>query len=120
VSRFDGQVELSYPAIASDGTVIVGGEDNVFAVSEDACEGQLYDLHWPEDLYGDGIVNFRDFALYASELFSCTHGFWGCPFSSNNVYGRVYVSGDLNRDYYVDYFDFSDLKILVDRWLRTD
>ena len=126
LSRFEGPmglVGLAHSAISSDGTVIVSSGDKVFAVSEEACDGQLYDLHWPEDLYGDGIVNFRDFALYASEMFKCTSNapwYYDYGYYIEYVPGKVYLPGDLNRDYCVDCFDFSDLKILVDRWLRTE
>jgi outer membrane protein assembly factor BamB len=121
LSRFEGEKGLNYPAIASDGTLIVSDANKVWAIGGHGCEGQKYDLHWPEDLYGDGIVNFLDFALYVSDRLKCTD--FTNPYSQtlcDYTTERVYFTGDINRDYYVDSYDFSDLKMLADRWLRVD
>ena len=113
LSRFEGEVGLNYPAITSDGTVIVSDANKVWAVGGQGCEGQRYALHWPEDLYGDLAFDSLDYALLAADWLGCTDIESPCSYTGE----RVYLSGDLDRDYFVD---FSDVKMFADMWLVTE
>jgi len=131
LSRFQRDGDwLSFPVIAADNTIILtDSKDNtamndspnniVWAITADDCEGRESVLHRPEDLSADRTVNLDDFALLAADWLNCTdencNPIYEPLFTGYNyVDGRIYLTGDINRNLYLDY---EDLEALANYWL---
>ncbi|MHC4455863.1 MAG: outer membrane protein assembly factor BamB family protein [Planctomycetota bacterium] len=113
VARFEGYDWLSFPVIAADNTIIVSDANNmVWAIGGNGCEGQLANLHRPEDLNTDWIVNNIDFTLLTADWLDCTDNDKGMPCGYSG--DEIYVRGDVDRSLYVD---LDDLAALIERWL---
>jgi outer membrane protein assembly factor BamB len=102
-------------ADGEDTTMLVGDETNtVWAISSDGCESQQLDLHRPQDIDGSRVVNYMDLAHVATDWLECTDpddgGVCG-PIDS------IYLTGDINRDLYVELRDFAEL---AGRWLDAE
>ncbi|MFC1738667.1 PQQ-binding-like beta-propeller repeat protein [Planctomycetota bacterium] len=119
LGRFESYGQLSYPVIADDNTLIVSDANNtVWAIGGEDCEGPQFDLHRPQDLSGDWIVNFIDFALLAERWLECTDKELypddsPCP----NPGEQIYYISDVDRNLYVD---LDDLAMLAEKWLNSD
>ena len=127
IARFEGDAGLSYPVIASDGTLIVSDANNtVWAVEDGNCQEQEFLLHRIEDLDGSGWVNFIDFAKLTAdwmtntecnkELFYYYHDYYSYPYGNCPGEG-IYLDGDIDRNLYAEPVDFA---MLADRWLSED
>ncbi len=129
ISRYDSNnLWLSYPVIVGGNTLLVGdsrdysleiGTSNsrVIALGPDGCGGE-YDLHWQggaQDLNGDGLVNYNDIAMLASDWLRCTSCADPVRFGCNGepIY-QQWLEGDVNRDRYVNWIDFA---IIADKWM---
>ena len=123
VSRFKGEEGLSYPVIASDGSLIVSDANNtVWAIGDGDCEGEVSVLHRIEDLDGSGGIDFIDFAWLAADWMAST-------FCNSDLFfyyvgegetcdaEEVYVAGDVDRNLYNEMIDIS---MLADKWLIED
>jgi outer membrane protein assembly factor BamB len=123
---------LSRPVIAEDNTLIVSDANNkIWAISANGCPEDRQELHRPVDIFGDGIVNFYDIALFARNWLGCTDRYFGPAVDgrfSYKVGGRtiyhcnytgdeIYFDGDLNRDLDVDAEDFNDV---TNQWLGRE
>jgi len=128
IARFRSGDWLTFPVIAADNTIIVAGErDNstsvgdanniVWAIGGDGCEDAPTDLHSPQDISADRIINFRDFAMLALDWLGCTNmDLYADPPCDYQGY-ETYLAGDINKDLYVD---FSDVAEIANRWLNED
>ena len=99
---------------AKDNTLILDDANNtVWAIGARGCEGQVWVLHWIEDLNDDGVVNYSDFALLANDWLECTdRDLWG---TSCDYWGEyMYLSTDIDRSLYID---FDDVAAIANRWL---
>ena len=124
IARFDSTNWLNFPVIPANNTIIVSnGRDNtmlvtdanntVWAIGPDDCEDKVFVLHWAEDLNTDGDMSFLDLALLAADWLDCTDpDGWYCLPSQ-----QMYLTGDINRDMYVDFADFA---ALANRWLSEE
>ncbi|MBN1125133.1 MAG: PQQ-binding-like beta-propeller repeat protein [Sedimentisphaerales bacterium] len=132
--RADGQSELLFPTIAPDGSIYVSDIYNrLWAVPDDTCEQQEPKMFcWPPliDSNRDCLVNLIDMAPIAKWWMACTdpddyrcfcEDRPYCPEDSPWTYIEgldrdifPYVSGDLNRDHFVN---LEDLAIIIDNWL---
>jgi len=110
ISRFEGDGWLSYPLITSEGTIIVSDSNNtVWAIADCNCQGRGSVLHRPEDLDGDRIVDFRDFAVLAADWLSRP---------DEGIYQKKpHRKGDVNMDLYVGP---DDLAAMANKWLGTN
>jgi len=124
---------LGFPVIAADNTIILtDSKDNtamndspnniVSAITGDDCEGHQSALHRPEDLTANRTINLEDFALLADDWLNCTdencNPIYEPLFTGYNyVDGRVYLTGDINRNLYLDY---EDLEALANNWLTQE
>jgi hypothetical protein len=133
VARFKGNDLLSFPVVAADNTIIVSDANNrVWAIGGEGCENDISVLHRPEDLDGSRATNFMDFALLAADWVACTdasnhcswwmceppHCYYECEPPNCDYEGEEeYLMGDIDRNLYVD---FSDVAVLVNRWLHED
>jgi hypothetical protein len=127
---------LSRPVIAGDNKLIISDANNkVWAISPDNCPEGKQDLHRPADLYGDGIVNFKDFAIFAqnwsgttSRNFGTTiEGYTGWyykknqmpPYPPTSYYTGIetYFDADLDRNLYVDSFDLFEF---INNWFSEE
>jgi len=110
ISRFEGDGWLSYPLITSEGTIIVSDSNNtVWAIADCNCQGRGSVLHRPEDLDGDRIVDFRDFAVLAADWLSRP---------DERIYQKkLHRKGDVNMDLYVGP---DDLAAMANKWLGTN
>lgn len=107
LARFEGDGYLSHPVLAPDGTLIVSDGDNrVWAISDEACDGQGTALHRPADLNGDGVFNFVDFAMITAQW----RGGSGVTAGDRRLRRAV----DINRDSSVDMLD---LVVLANQWM---
>ena len=111
-------------ALKSDGSIVHWGRDDLGQISGDgkfpsnqrhfAIETGLYhglsligyECKEDSDIDGDGIVNFKDFAILASYWLSC----------DGTCLTSCCDGADLNSDEIVD---FDDLKIFADNWLEN-
>ena len=129
VARFKGEegLSLSYPAIASDGSLIVSDANNtVWAIGDGDCEGEVSVLHRIEDLDGSGGIDFIDFANIAADwmlntecnkdLFYYYYDYYAPPDSDCPGEG-IYLEGDMDRNLYNEMIDIS---MLADKWLSED
>ena len=124
VARFKGAEGLSYPVIASDGSLIVSDANNtVWAIGDGGCEGEVSVLHRIEDLDGSGQVNFIDFARLAEDWMANTecnkelfYYYYDYPYGSCPGDG-IYIDGDIDRNLYNEMIDIS---MLADKWLSED
>ncbi len=128
IARFRSSDWLTFPVIAQDNTIIVAGErDNstsvgdanniVWAIGDDGCEDQPYDLHRPQDISADLTVNLVDLAVLALDWLGCTNmDLYADPPCDYQGY-ETYLAGDINKDLYVD---FSDVAEIAYRWLNED
>jgi len=131
VARFDSNDRwLSFPVISEDNIVMVSdSRDNSMLIShpnnvvwaiEGDCEGQDLDLYWQggvQDLDNDGVVDFNDLYILAGDWLKCTdcsNVACGEPGPRGNRVERMYFTGDINRDKYVNFADFA---LLAERWL---
>lgn len=126
---------LSFPVVQSEGSLVVSdSNDRVWAISVDDCEGQVLILHRPADLAGDGIVNFKDWAVFANSWLGFTNKYMGPSiegldgwyymagkklFSLSRSYkgDEIYFDADLDRNLYVDGFDLLEF---IDNWFAED
>jgi len=117
---------LNLPVIAGDNTLIISdSKDNtamndppnniVWAITADDCEGTESVLHRPEDLSANRTVNLGDFAFLAEDWLSCTEENGELGYSY--VDDRIYLTGDINRNLYLDY---EDLEALANNWLTQE
>jgi outer membrane protein assembly factor BamB len=133
-ARFDSDDWLSFPVVAANGTMIVGepkdhtrlisdANNTVWAIGRDGCDGQVFNLHWLEDLNADGAVNFADFALLTADWLNCTDMDSPCNYCDEEIpsYGGAwnqrYLAGDVDRNLYVNFADFA---ALANRWLNVE
>jgi len=139
LSRFQRDGDwLNYPVIAADNTIILtDSKDNtamndppnniVWAITADDCQGTESALHRPEDLNADQTVNLGDFVFLAEDWLNCTDekcdplnpdpAYYPVCTDYNYVDGRVYLTGDINRNMYLDY---EDLEALANNWLTQE
>jgi outer membrane protein assembly factor BamB len=137
VVRFQSDGWLIFPVISADNTIIVSDVNNrIWAIGGDGCEDQVSVLHRLEDLDGSRVVDFTDFALLAADWLACTDTTvprwrWMCepPYCRDCYYfeydppywdyegEELYLTGDINRNLYVD---FADLAAMTNRWLSED
>jgi outer membrane protein assembly factor BamB len=123
-ARFDGNDHwLSFPVISEDNIVMVSdSRDNSMLIShpnnivwaiEGDCEGQDLDLYWQggaQDLDNNGVVDFNDLYILAGDWLKCTDcSNWMVCWPEG-----MFLTGDMNRDKYVDFTDFG---LLAERWL---
>jgi outer membrane protein assembly factor BamB len=124
---------LNFPVIVADNTIIVtDSKDNtamndppnniVSAITGDDCQGQQSALHRPEDLSANRTIDLEDFALLAADWLNCTdencNPVYDPLFTGYNyVDGRIYLTGDINRNLYLDY---EDLEALANNWLSQE
>jgi outer membrane protein assembly factor BamB len=136
LARFEGDGWLSYPVITDNNSLLVSDSNNiVWAIDTEGCGGEILNPHRPQDINGDGIVNFLDFGFVAEHWLDCTDQFyyphyeyweepWRCvyDYEQGAFYNwsfeqyEFFCSGDLNRDFYID---LEDLAILVNGWLMA-
>ena len=101
MAYFDGEDWLSQPVVTANSTLIVSDANNVWAIEVGDCEGESADLHRPQDVNADWVVNNIDLAqLFAEWL----------EYDDENLY----LAADINRDLYVDIGDVAEL---ARRWL---
>ncbi|MFC1737815.1 PQQ-binding-like beta-propeller repeat protein [Planctomycetota bacterium] len=122
LGRFESYGQLSYPVISQDNTLIVSDANNtVWAIGGEDCEGPQLDLHRPQDLRGDWIVNFIDFALLAERWLECTdkedYSYYTEELPCPNPGEQIYYISDVDRNLYVD---LDDLAMLAESWLNSD
>lgn len=118
IARYRSGSYLSHPVITHDGTIIVADANNmVTAIVYDDCPGQSPALHRPEDLNTDWQMNFLDFGVLAADWLDCSDTSLEpyedgpiCDYDGNDIF----LTGDINRDQYVDLFDLAQLTF---RWL---
>jgi len=114
VARFRGIDGLAWPVIDENETLYVSDANNtVWAISQDSCDEYTADLHWPEDLNGDRIVNLTDLALLSADWWAESD--LGTNGRDNG--DKYYLAGDVDSDLRVD---FNDLYALVQQWLAMD
>jgi predicted outer membrane repeat protein len=131
LARFESDKWLNFPVILADNRIMVSDStDNtmlishtnnkVWAVGGQDCQGQALDVHRPEDLDKNGALNFTDHAWLAINWLECTDIFWyprDWGVRCDNPLGETYLTGDVNRNLYVDW---ADVAALVNRWLSED
>ncbi|MBN1818199.1 MAG: PQQ-binding-like beta-propeller repeat protein [Sedimentisphaerales bacterium] len=132
----EGQSELLFPVIAPDGSIYVSDIYNrLWAVSDDTCGQQEPEMFcWPPliDSNRDCLVNLIDMAPIVKWWKACTdHDDYRCfcegeeycldnpwtwiPATERDLtFPSRYVSGDINRDFFVD---LKDLAIVIDNWM---
>ncbi len=127
LARFQRDADwLNLPVIAADNTLIISdSKDNtamndppnniVWAITGDDCQGLESALHRPEDLSANRTVNLGDFAFLAQDWLSCTQENGELGYSY--VDDRIYLTGDINRNLYLDY---EDLQSLANKWLSQE
>ena len=121
IARYQSDSRLSHPVITQDGTIIVADANNmVTAIVYDDCPGQSPALHRPEDLNADWQMDFLDFGVLAADWLDCSdtslepyHSWPICDYDGNDIF----LTGDINRDQYVDLFDLAQLTF---RWLAQE
>jgi outer membrane protein assembly factor BamB len=119
LARYKNDSWLFLPVIASQGTLIFqDGNDRVLAIRTDGCEDEPLVLHRPEDLDGNRVVSFGDFAVLALDWLRCTsrNRAWWEPYCDHEG-DEIHLVGDINRDLYVNW---DDLRAVGDRWLAGD
>jgi outer membrane protein assembly factor BamB len=130
IARFDSNEHwLTLPVIPETNTVLLSdSRDNsllisydnnrLWAISSDGCEEQTIDLYWqggPQDLNGDGVVNFLDVAIVAADWLKCRACRDHPDFRQCRLYyDTTFAPGDVNRDRYVN---FTDIALVAERWL---
>jgi len=113
IARFRSDGALSFPVVAADNTIIVSDANNtVWAIAQDGCEGKPGRLNRMTDLNGDRRVDLLDLATVAADWLGCT-AYWDCGYLGS----EIYLSGDINRDMYVDFGDFA---VMANRWLSEE
>ncbi len=121
VARFEGDDMLGFPVITGHGTIVVSDSNSaVWAIGAEGCEQNYFALHEPEDLDGDRVVDFADFALMAADWLQYTDtewNWWAYRYVCDYEGEGVYLQGDIDSDMYVF---FSDLIRLVGRWLGAE
>ena len=132
LSRFVGGEMLSWPVLAEDNTLIISDSNNkIWAISANGCPEDRQELHRPVDLFGDGIVNFYDIAVFARNWLGCTDKYFGPSvdglfirkvrnvtiYHCNYMGDEIYFDGDLNRDLDVDVEDFNNV---TNQWLGRE
>jgi outer membrane protein assembly factor BamB len=128
VARFDSNdYWLGFPVVSADNTLIVGdSRDNSMLISYENnklwaiggdCQGQDPNLYWQgggQDVDGDGKVDNKDLKAVADCWLRCTDcEYYAYRFLCGPV-EEQFLAGDINRDFYVDFFDFATL---AQRWL---
>ena len=109
IAQFEGDYWLSFPVITEGHTVIVSDANNmVWAIGQDCNEEQTRDLHSPEDLDHNQIINLFDFALLATD--------WQAHTDQSGYHhgSKMYPKGDVDKNQSVD---LADLAALGHRWL---
>jgi len=129
LSRFISDDMLSWPVLAENETLIVSDSKNrIWSISLSDCISR-FDLHRPEDLFGDGVINFYDIAILANNWLGCTDRYLsytldgppryrkpdGKYFNHCNYTGdEIYFQGDVDMNLYIDKSDFVEL---ISNWL---
>jgi outer membrane protein assembly factor BamB len=127
---------LSRPVITENNQLIVSDINNkVWAISGDNCPEGKRDLHRPADLSGDGIVNFKDFAIFAQNWSRTTNKYFGAAMEGitgwyhkknqklpdiNKAYyngTETYFDADLDRNLYADSFDLFEF---INNWFSEE
>lgn len=132
IARFDSNdYWLNFPVVSSDNTLLIGDSRNnsllisydnnkVWAITSEGCAAQELDLYWqggPQDVNGDGVVDYLDVAVVAEDWLKCRacarYPDWGLCARSMDHYDTTFAPGDVNRDRYVD---FTDIALIAERW----
>ncbi|MHC4719667.1 MAG: NHL repeat-containing protein [Planctomycetota bacterium] len=121
LARFEGHNWLAFPVIAEDGTLIVSdANDTVWALTDGSCGGQPFVLHRVADLDYDRTVGFSDIAALVDDWLECSDttidpetGLTPCDYED----GAFYLTGDVDRNQYVDLFDFA---AAANEWMSED
>ncbi len=114
VARFRGIDELAWPVIGEDGTLYVSDANNVvWAISQGSCDEYTADLHRPQDINGDRIVNLTDLALLSGDWWAESD----LGTNGRDDGDKYYLAGDVDANLRVD---FNDLYALVEQWLIMD
>jgi len=119
LARLRSNVSLLPPVIAADGTIITSDSpERIIAIAAAPCPDDHLALHRPQDLDGNLMVNFADFAIIAADWLACTNPnpSWPQPHCDYQGLDR-YLTGDIDRSLYID---FADLAALTDKWLTSD
>jgi outer membrane protein assembly factor BamB len=131
-ARFDSNESwLNYPVISKDNTVIVSDSRNnsllisyennkVVGIGSENCPEQervMYYQGGSQDINGDGIVDGKDLNLLVENWLKCSDCRTPDAYLSCRDYNptRMYFTGDLNRDRYVDFFDYA---IFAMMWMQ--
>jgi outer membrane protein assembly factor BamB len=137
LSRFISKDNImSRPVIAENNQLIISDANNkIWAISGDNCPEGKQDLHRPADLSGDGIVNFKDFAIFAQNWSRTTNRYFGDamegdagwyykknqkpPDINEAYYGGIetYFESDLDRNLYADSFDLFEF---INNWFSKE
>ncbi len=129
LARYQTDGWPGYPVISERGEIIVSdtrgpsvmmphARNLVVAITSADCDKNPLALHWPEDIDGDGTVDWPDIVMMTDDWLGCTR-LDSAPYPpSQCVYpeGRAYLDGDVDRDLNVD---FADWAVLADRWLNS-
>lgn len=121
LARFEGDNWLAFPVIAEAGTLIVSDANNtVWALTDGSCGGQPSVLHRAADLDYDRAVGFSDIAALVDDWLECSDttidpetGLTPCDYED----GAFYLTGDVDRNQYVDLFDFA---AAANEWMSED
>jgi outer membrane protein assembly factor BamB len=93
--------------------LITTAKNIVWTITKDCPKNITADLHWPQDLDGNGYINFHDIALLAKSWLSCTDRDSPCGYSGD----QLYLANDVNRDFYVGW---EDIAAIAEQWLIED
>jgi parallel beta-helix repeat protein/predicted outer membrane repeat protein len=114
IAQFEGDGALSFPTITFGRTIILSDTNNtVWAIGQYFCKDHELALHRLEDLTGDGVVDNADLAVLTADWLGCTDSEPPCDYQGS----QRYLKGDVNKDLYVDFADFTQL---ANQWLNKE
>jgi outer membrane protein assembly factor BamB len=118
IGRYCGEGAMNAVVVSGDGCAIFSGaEEGLVKICSDDCEGKKTVFTMPEDIDGDGMVNFRDFAMVVSQWMEEKPGWFDRTGRDEPIHNDgisdlkkdFYSAGDINRDYRVDNWDIGAL-----------